>query len=110
MGWLSSLRVEEDHARAHLVDERGVSADDRLVGRRPARHVLLDEIVVALDRELAVRHQPLLRGIRAVGARALPDAEALEGIGFGENTGSPLKMSGYIAQPARPRSTASELY
>src|SRR5437588_302715 len=81
---LPRLRVKEDHARAHLVDQRDVSADDRVVGGGPARHVLLHEIVVGLDRELARRHQLLLRRIGAVGARALPDAKALEGIGFSE--------------------------
>src|SRR2546425_13015513 len=33
-----------------------------------------------------------------------------KGFALARNTGSPLKMSGVIAQPARPRSTASELY
>src|SRR6266513_598013 len=33
-----------------------------------------------------------------------------KGFAFARNTGSLLKISGYIAQPARPRSTASELY
>src|SRR5882762_5932597 len=33
-----------------------------------------------------------------------------KGFALARNTGSPLKISGYIAQPARPRSTASELY
>ena len=33
-----------------------------------------------------------------------------KGLALARNTGSPLKMSGNIAQPARPRSTASELY
>src|SRR5713226_9297703 len=33
-----------------------------------------------------------------------------KGFALARNTGSPLKISGVIAQPARPRSTASELY
>src|SRR5712691_2290443 len=33
-----------------------------------------------------------------------------KGFALARNTGSPLKISGNIAQPARPRSTASELY
>src|SRR6267378_209038 len=81
---LPRLRVKENHAGAHAIHQRRIRADNRLVGRRPARHVLLHETVVGLDRELAGRHQLLLRRIGAVGSRALPDAEALEGIRLGE--------------------------
>jgi len=52
-----------------LVDERGVGADDRLVGGGPARHALLDEIVVALDRELDRRVPTGLRKARRSRAR-----------------------------------------
>src|SRR5881396_274509 len=81
---LPRLRVKENHAGTDLVHQRGVGADDRLVGGRPARHALLHEIVVDLDRELHVGHQLPLRRIGAPGTETLPDAKALEGIRLGE--------------------------
>src|SRR5712691_7710386 len=42
--------------------------------------------------------------------RLCPMRKRSKGFALARNTGSPLKISGYIAQPARPRSTASELY
>src|SRR5260221_6732095 len=81
---LPGLRVKEDDTRTHAIDERDICADDRLVGRRPARHALLHEIVVGLDRELHVRHQLALRRVGTPGTDALPDGEPLPGIRFGE--------------------------
>src|SRR6266581_6250194 len=42
--------------------------------------------------------------------RLCPMRKRSKGFALARNTGSPLKMSGVIAQPARPRSSASELY
>src|SRR5882762_2036124 len=69
--------LKENHAGTDLVHQRGVGADNRLVCGGPARHVLLHEIVVGLDRKLARRHQLLLRRIGTVGARALSDAKEI---------------------------------
>ena len=88
---LPSLRVEQDHAGTHLVDERGVGGDDRIVGRRPARHDLAHEVVVAVDRELAALHaeaaerlvlrQEQRLALEDVGVHRPARAAALDGVG-----------------------------
>ena len=49
----AGLAVKQQDAGTDLVDQRGVGRDDRCVGVGPARHDLLGEIVVGLDRKLA---------------------------------------------------------
>src|SRR5207244_9472754 len=66
------------------VDQRRVGRDHRLVGVEPARHDLLDEIVIGLERKLRIWRRPTLARIGIPRARAQADAEALEWIGAGE--------------------------
>src|ERR1700745_1254637 len=80
----AGLSVEQDHAGTDAVDLGDVSRERRVIIGGPARHVLLGEIIVALVRKLAARHQLPLRGIGIVGVRAVADPKPLERIGGGE--------------------------
>src|SRR2546422_9715009 len=98
--------MEKDYARAHAVDERGVGGDDRVVGRRPARHDLAHEVVVALDRELAAFHaeaperlvlrQEKRLAFEDVGAQRPAGAAALDR-GRGVDLPGPPGAAGYPA-------------
>src|SRR5258707_6442181 len=73
---LAGLRMEQDYAGADPVHQRGVRGDDGVVRGGPARHALLDEVLVFLDRKLAARHG----FFRRIAAGAVADAKALPGI------------------------------
>src|SRR5207247_2231997 len=96
---LPGLRMEQDHARTHLVDERGVRGDDRVVGRRPARHDLAHEVVVALDRELAALHAEASERLVLRQEERL----ALENVGIhGPAGAAALDRVGVVDVPALP--------
>ncbi len=59
----AALAVKQHDAGTDFVDQRGIGGDDRVVGVEPARHDLLHEIVVGLDRKLGARQRLALRGI-----------------------------------------------
>ena len=77
----AALAVQQQHARADLVDQRDVGRDDGVVGRQPARHRLLHVIVVGLDRELAPGQHRALGRIGVPRTFAGADAKALERVG-----------------------------
>jgi hypothetical protein len=46
------LAVHQHHARADFVHELDIGGDDLIIGGEPARHALLHELLVGLDRKL----------------------------------------------------------
>ena len=74
---IAALAVHHHDAGADLVDELRIGGDGGRVRGGPARHHLLDEIVVALDRELVAGERAALRPVFAIrtgpsDAKALP--------------------------------------
>src|SRR5205085_8930044 len=80
----AGLAVEQDDGGADAVELGDVSGNRRIIRGGPARHALLDEILVSLDGELAARHHLALGGIGVIGVRPIADAKTLERVGRGE--------------------------
>ena len=101
----AGLAVHQHDARADLVDQLDIGGDDLLVGGEPARHALLHELLVGLDRKLRARIGRAL-ALSAFHEPIGPTRKRSHGSPSGSATGSPWKVG---VQPERPRSTASEM-
>src|SRR5262245_33652232 len=66
---VASLAVYDDHAGADLLHELVVGGLNLRVGRRPARHALLEELIERVDREELAGQSHPFRGIELEAAR-----------------------------------------
>ena len=65
---VAALAVHDDHAGADLLHELVVGGLDLRVGRRPARHALLDELIERVGREELARQGDPFRRVELVAA------------------------------------------
>jgi hypothetical protein len=76
---LPPLAVHDDHARADLLHELVVGGLDLRVGRRPARHALLDELIERIGWEELAGRATRSAGLQLVAADRA-DAKVLPGL------------------------------
>ncbi len=93
------LAVHHHDAWTDLVHQRDVGSNNCIIGGGPARHALLHELLVGLDRKLRARIGRSLGLVRTPRA-GRPDAEALPGVSLREEDRLTLEGVGPAGTPA----------
>src|SRR5205809_7847467 len=76
--------MNEHDAGTDFIHERRIRSDDRIIGSRPAWHILLREVIVALERKLAAEQYYHFRRVFVVRAGTCTDTEPIERIFLGK--------------------------